>query len=655
MRVIDLKTGGEIIRHHDVTVFRFGLGDLQHHGKAIVLPGLGHIGRLAVEREITALDLEAVRRRGLRRHRRAAHRNHRLHRRIAGVGNLDRLAFQYGCLVAAIQRGFDRRAIDIEGQRFLCQRPRRQHQPGIFLGRGVRRQSARHFDARDGLRQRRPRCVAFARKRNQCGGIAQSAAVVGPAELQYRFWREAFKRGGIDPLRPALVADQRQRRRKLRFCNRGGQIVQLGIGKVAQIANWRGAVTGEHVEAVSKVTPAVLFRFVGVHDRVADAIERALEQHIRHRKSLFAGAGQEVRDVGVEPGVIAAGRPQPERSVGALPRQQTIDGILDALIHFRVHGEMRTRRQIIDVKQRHRPAGDLLRTSMRVTIQRLQDGRGIERCGQTDRQRDAAGALHQIRKHVGCQGQALTLGQRADRAAREDLRCRLDVERIMPRQRQSVRPLDIDIELRGSGTAGIKRQRHRGSLLGCEFYSRVGIARHLYGAGCPDIDGVIAGGAFDVVEVKTHGALIAIEQEARQRRGQHHGIADRDIGRGTAKLGRGPRHRHHPRGAGELRNFETDFSRAVGCDGDNPGIQRQRLLRRRTSLQLGARGIAAGLELAAGALHAVDQLPIEVADFRRHAALAEIVIVRRRRLVVGEVENTDIDRGDDDFCILAGT
>ena len=93
---------------------------------------------------------------------------------------------------------------------------------------------------------------------------------------------------------------------------------------------------------------------------------------------------------------------------------------------------------------------------------------------------------------------------------------------------------------------------------------------------------------------------------------------------------------------------------AVGADRDDAGIQRQRLLRRRAALQLGAGGIAAGLELAAGALHAVDQLPVEVADFRGHAALAEIIIVRRRRLVIGQVENADIDRGNDDLGVFAG-
>ena len=61
MRIVDLETGRQIVRHHDVAEFRLGFGDLQHHREAVVLLGLRYIGRLAVEREIIALDLEAVR------------------------------------------------------------------------------------------------------------------------------------------------------------------------------------------------------------------------------------------------------------------------------------------------------------------------------------------------------------------------------------------------------------------------------------------------------------------------------------------------------------------------------------------------------------------------------------------------------------------
>ena len=151
-----------------------------------------------------------------------------------------------------------------------------------------------------------------------------------------------------------------------------------------------------------------------------------------------------------------------------------------------------------------------------------------------------------------------------------------------------------------------------------------------------------------------HGAAIAVEQEARQRRGQHHRIADGDVADRAADLVLAPGHRHHARGAGEVRDVEHDLGGAVGLDGDDAGIERERLLRRRRALQLGRRRVAAGPDLAARALHAVDELAVEVADVGGEPALAEIVVVGRRRLVAGQVEDADIDRGDDDARLLAG-
>ena len=77
-------------------------------------------------------------------------------------------------------------------------------------------------------------------------------------------------------------------------------------------------------------------------------------------------------------------------------------------------------------------------------------------------------------------------------------------------------------------------------------------------------------------------------------------------------------------------------------------------MRRRAALQLGAGAVTAAAHLAARALHAVDQLAIEIADLRSQPALAEIELIGRRRLVVGEVENADIDRGDYHLGVFAG-
>ena len=151
-----------------------------------------------------------------------------------------------------------------------------------------------------------------------------------------------------------------------------------------------------------------------------------------------------------------------------------------------------------------------------------------------------------------------------------------------------------------------------------------------------------------------HGAAIAVEQEARQRRGQHDRIADGDVADRAADLALAPGDRHHARGAGEIGDIERDLRGPVGLDADDAGIERQRRLGRRAALQLGASRIAAGLDLAADALHAVDQLAIKVADLGGELALAEIIVVGRRRLVVGQVEDADIDRGHHHARLLAG-
>ena len=166
-------------------------------------------------------------------------------------------------------------------------------------------------------------------------------------------------------------------------------------------------------------------------------------------------------------------------------------------------------------------------------------------------------------------------------------------------------------------------------------------------------DVVLAGLAFDIVHVEVHGAAVAREEEARQRRGQHYRIAHRHVADCAADLVFAPRNRHHAHGAGKGRNVEVHLRGAVAAHGDEPRIECERRLRRRARLQLAA-AVAAGAELAARALHAVDELAVEVANVGGEPALPEIEVVGRRRLVVGEIEDADVDRGDHDAGLLAG-
>ena len=98
----------------------------------------------------------------------------------------------------------------------------------------------------------------------------------------------------------------RQRRGDLRLGDRRGDVVELGVGEITQIAERRGAVARQHVERIGEIAPAVLGRVRRVADEVAQPVERELERDVGHRKALLPRARQEVGDVGVEPGVVAA-------------------------------------------------------------------------------------------------------------------------------------------------------------------------------------------------------------------------------------------------------------------------------------------------------------------------------------------------------------
>ena len=168
-----------------------------------------------------------------------------------------------------------------------------------------------------------------------------------------------------------------------------------------------------------------------------------------------------------------------------------------------------------------------------------------------------------------------------------------------------------------------------------------------------DIDGEIAGRRLDIVHVDVEARLVAEIEEARQRRLGDDRIAHDHVLRRMGDLGLRPGRRHHAHRAVEGRQVEADLRGAVGADLDDARIARERRLGRRIGLEAAAR-VAAGADRALLALHAVDQEAVEVADLGTHLALAEEVIARLRHLVIGEVQNADIDGRDRDIGLLAG-
>src|SRR5262249_24392042 len=151
---------------------------------------------------------------------------------------------------------------------------------------------------------------------------------------------------------------------------------------------------------------------------------------------------QKIGDVGVEPDVVSARGPQPERAIGALTCKQPIDRLANALLDRGVERKMGAAREIVDVKQRERTARELLRAPERITVERGEEGRRIERVGKADRERDAGTPRHEIGEQIAGERKAFALGKRLHSATSKDLGRRPHRERIAALERKAARSAD---------------------------------------------------------------------------------------------------------------------------------------------------------------------------------------------------------------------
>ena len=280
--------------------------------------------------------------------------------------------------------------------------------------------------------------------------------------------------------------------------------------------------------------------------------------------------------------------------------------------------------------------------------------RRVERGRHRNREAGASCSRYEIGEQVFRDRERFAFGQRAHAAARQNLRRRPHIERIAAFEGEIVRPADLDRDSAWPRAGRAHRNRNAIALLGCQFeYLRL-VALEPGGTVGDKRHHVIAGRTFDVVEFELDRAFVAGAQEARERRGQHDGIADNDVAGRLADFVLAPCYGHHANGAGESRNIKLDLRASIATNGDNPGVKCERRLRRRRAGQFGAASIAARTDLPARTLHAVNQLAVKVADLGSETALPEIVIVGRRRFVVGEIENADVDGRHNDARLLAG-
>ena len=307
---------------------------------------------------------------------------------------------------------------------------------------------------------------------------------------------------------------------------------------------------------------------------------------------------------------------RPNEPFEVLSRQQTLDGVLDALVDVTVEREPRLRGQLVDVEHRHRSAGNLLGAAEWIAVELAQQRGNVERGGDRNRQAHPPGSRYKVSKHVLRQRQRLAGAERAHGPARQNLVRRPHVERKSALERKVVRPAHGYSDRAWPGARSRHRHRDAVALLGGELERERLIAVELDGAFAAHGEAVIAGRAFDVVQLELDRAAVAGAQEARQRRGQNHRIAHHHVARSPANLVLAPGHRHHAHGAGKGRDIEVHLRRAVGHDLHDAGIKCERRLRWRRATQFGP-GVTTGADLPANALHAVDQLPIEIAKSRR--------------------------------------
>ena len=303
------------------------------------------------------------------------------------------------------------------------------------------------------------RRAPFGRKRHQRGRVAQGRTVIDAAKIELRLGlrRNRVERGEIDAVGARLVAQHGERGGELRLGDRRLNVVELGIGDVAQVADRGHAIARQHIERISEIAAAVLARVGSACHVITQPVERLGERLLRHLEMALARPRKEVGDVGVEPGIVTTDRPQAKRAVRILPRQQTLNGVLDALVDVAVERELGLRGELIDIEHRHRAASDLLGAAERITVKLVEQRGDVERGRDRDRQADAAGARHEVGEHVLRQRQSLARSEGADSAARQDLVRRPHVERIAARQHKSVWTCDVDLD----GTGPRPGCRHR--------------------------------------------------------------------------------------------------------------------------------------------------------------------------------------------------
>ena len=198
-----------------------------------------------------------------------------------------------------------------------------------------------------------------------------------------------------------LVAEQRQGRRDLGAREGALEDIELRVGRIAQIPDDRAMVARQHIGRIGEAVRVLGLEVGVVHDEVAQAVERRLEADLRHVEIPLARPRQEIGREGVEPDIVGGIlRPQAEGAVRGLARHHPLDRVLDAVVDIGIDAEPLARGELVDIEERHGARHGLLGAAVRIAVERLQQGRDVDRHERRDRDADRAGRRQELREQV---------------------------------------------------------------------------------------------------------------------------------------------------------------------------------------------------------------------------------------------------------------
>ena len=328
----------------------------------------------------------------------------------------------------------------------------------------------------------------------------------------------------------AAIPQQGEGGRELRARQRRGEAGESGVGEIAQIAHHRATVARQHIDSIGDPIGLVLVDLVHIDHRIAQMVERLIEGPLGHGEFVFARAGQEVRDEGVQPQIVRSiRRPEAEDAVARLPRQQALDGVLDTLVKPGIDGQRFGCGELVDIEQGHGPADDLLGTAIGIAVQRLQQGwriDGAEAChGQIHRARPR----HEIRQQIAREGEAAAGRYVANAAPVKLGGARIDIEPEALR-RHEAGAAQGQINPRRADAARHHGNAHLRLAARSQFH---GLAQGAGGDGHRalkiKIELIVPRRRLHIGDLQMQPRLVAQRKEARQGRLHHHGIAHDDI------------------------------------------------------------------------------------------------------------------------------